>query len=115
MSTEGNSTTAPTPVTVDDINSVNSSEQEKLTHCKWTMAVRNYVSTDLFRYVQFVNRDRDIEFGSGIQKIVCKACNIPVAFQMKYWSNHGSDEVLEVLRRKRQTVSSSFRTKFCSK
>jgi hypothetical protein len=79
------------------------------------MAVRNYVSTDLFRYVQFVNCDRDIEFGSGIQKIVCKACNIPSGEQLEYWSNHGSDEVLEVLRRKRQAVATSFKSRFSNK
>ncbi len=99
---------------VDD-DSVEASEQRKLTHRKWTMAVRNYVSTDLFKYVQFVNRDRDIEFGSGIQKVVCKACHIPVTEQQEYWSNHGSDEVMEVLRGKRQTVTTSFKARFVSK
>ena len=115
MSVEGNSSVAITaPNTVDDSESVNTAQQWKLTHRKWTLAVRNYVSTDLFRYVQFVNRDKDIEFGSGIQKIVCNACNIPVSFQLKYWVNHGSDEVMEVLRRKRQTVTTSFKSRFIS-
>ena len=115
MAVAGNSTPARTPNMVDDSESVSNSQQDKLTHRKWTMSVRNYVSTDLFRYVQFINRDGDIEIGSGIQKIVCKACNIPVQDQMKYWSNHGSDEVMEVLRRKRQTVATSFKSKFSSK
>ena len=112
MVTEGNLSNISNQV---DDDSVEASEQRKLTHWKWTMAVRNYVSTDLFKYVQFVNRDRDIQFGSGIQKVVCKACNIQGAEQQEYWSNHGSDEVMEVLRRKRQTVATSFKARFGSK
>jgi hypothetical protein len=112
MVTEGNLSNISHQV---DDDSVAASEQKRLTHRKWTMAVRNYVSTDLFKYVQFINRDSDIAYGSGIQKIVCKACNIPETEDLEYWSNHGSDEVMEVLRRKRQTVATSFKARFGSK
>lgn len=77
--------------------------------------MRLYVAGDLFRYVQFINRDRDIEFGSNIQKIVCKECNIPELEQREYWSACGIDEVLLVLRRKRQAVSTSMKARFGSK
>jgi hypothetical protein len=96
-------------------DSMAGAEQRKDTHQKWNMAVRSYVSTSLFRYVQFVNRDRDIEWGSPIQKIVCKACNIPRAEQTEYWNNYGADAVLEVMRRKRQSVTTSMRNRFSSK
>ena len=86
MSGESGNVGEMTPNTVNDRDSVNTNQQRKLTQWKWTIAVRSYVSTDLFRYVQFVNRDEDIEFGSGIQKAVCKACNIPENEQLRYWS-----------------------------
>jgi hypothetical protein len=65
--------------------------------------------------VQFVNRERDIQFGSGIQKIVCKECNIPTTEQQEYWNTCGSDEVLEVLARRRQAVTTSLKARFRSK
>ncbi len=37
---------------------------------RWSHAVQDYVSVDLFRYVQFINREEDVMFGSGIQRIV---------------------------------------------
>jgi hypothetical protein len=112
MATDHDSLDGNAPNTVDN-DSLDT--QKKLTHGRWTITVRNYVSSDLFRYVQFVNCDRDIEFGSGIQKIVCKQCSIPPGDQLEYWSNYGSDEVLEVLRRKRQAIATSFKTRFGSK
>ena len=97
----------------DSVNAANG--QRTALYQSWTITVRAYVGTDLFRYVQFVNRDRDVEYGSSIQKIVCKQCNILPANQQEYWVGHGMDVVLEVLRRKRQAVTTSFRTRFASK
>jgi hypothetical protein len=77
--------------------------------------VHDYVSFDLFRYVQFINREDEIVIGSDIQKVVCKACGIPENDQLEYWNDIGCDKVQEVLRRKRQTVASSFRSQFESK
>jgi hypothetical protein len=82
---------------------------------RWSHAVQDYVSVDLFRYVQFINREEDVMFGSGIQKIVCKACRIPGNDQLEFWTNVGSDKVQEVMKRKRQTVATSFRLQFESK
>jgi hypothetical protein len=113
-STVGNSNIARV-LTAEDSDSMDTTAQKRLTHQKWNMAVRSYVCTSLFRYVQFVNRDRDIEWGSAIQKIVCKACNIPTAEQIEYWNNFGADAVLEVMRRKRQSVTTSMRNRFSSK
>jgi hypothetical protein len=99
----------------NDNDSIFTPSQREQTHRRWNMAVRSYVSTELFRYVQFVNRERDIEFGSAIQKIVCKACNIPTPQQQQYWNSFACDEVLEVLRRKRQSVAMSMKNRFSSK
>jgi hypothetical protein len=113
-STQGNSNVTSV-ASEQQGDSTESAAQRKKTHQKWNMAVRSYVSASLFRYVQFVNRDRDIEYGSPIQKIVCKACNIPLAEQIEYWNNYGADAVLEVMRRKRQSVTTSMRNRFSSK
>jgi hypothetical protein len=102
-----------TPHQVDN-DSVNTEEEKKRWHQRWTGAVRLYVGGSLFRYVQFVNRDTDIEFGSNIQKVVCTRCNIPTGDQQEYWNDCGSDEVLEVLRRKRQAVATSLKARFGS-
>jgi hypothetical protein len=97
-----------------DDEGLNDQTRKRQLHLRWTVAVRLYVAGDLFRYVQFINRDRDIEFGSNIQKIVCKECNIAELEQMEYWSACGIDEVLLVLRRKRQAVSTSMKARFGS-
>jgi hypothetical protein len=82
---------------------------------RWSHAVHDYVSADLFRYVQFINREEEVMFGSDIQKVVCKACCIPGNDQLEFWNNTGCNKVQEVMRRKRQTVASSFRSQFESR
>jgi hypothetical protein len=106
-----NEDTTPHPV---DNDSVNTDDQKKIIHKRWTQAVRQYVGGSLFRFVQFVNRDTDIDFGSSIQKAVCTQCNIPTGDQQEYWNDCGCDEVLEVLRRKRQAVATSLKARFGS-
>jgi hypothetical protein len=87
----------------------------ELRHKRWSHAVHDYVATDLFRYVQFINRDEDVMFGSSIQKVVCKACGVPPGDQLQFWTNVGNEKVKEVMKRKRQTVTTAFRMKFESK
>jgi hypothetical protein len=82
---------------------------------RWSHAVKNYVGNELFRYVQLINRDSDIEYGSSIQKVVCKQCSIPTQNQQEYWNIRGCDEVVQVLRRKRQSVTTCFKLRFASK
>ncbi len=52
-------------------------ESRDLRYNRWNHAVHDYVSVDLFRYVQFINREEEVMYGSDIQKVVCKACRIP--------------------------------------
>ncbi len=91
------------------------SEETVTRYKRWGGTVHDYVAVDLFRYVQFINREEDVMFGSGIQKIVCKACRIPGNDQLEFWTNVGSNKVQEVLKRKRQTVATSFGSQFESK
>jgi hypothetical protein len=95
--------------------STSTEEQVRQKHERWSTTVRVYVAGDLFNYVQFVNRDSDIEYGSSIQKVVCSRCNIPESEEQEYWSADGSDQTLEVLRRRRQAVSTSLKGRFRSK
>jgi hypothetical protein len=99
---------------VVDTDSVDTENKESR-YVRWRHAVHKYVLVDLFRYVEFINREEDVMFGSGIQKIVFKACRIPGNDQLKFWTNVGSDKVQEVMKRKRQTVATSFRSQFESK
>ena len=100
----------------DDHESVSLTvEQTKMKHMRWTVAVRLYVAKDLFKYVQFVNRDIDIDYGSSIQKVVSAECNIPQGGQMEYWNECGCEEVMLVLKRKRQAVNTSIKERFRSK
>jgi ethanolamine utilization protein EutP (predicted NTPase) len=90
-------------------------ESRNLRYDRWNHAVHDYVSVDLFRYVQFINREEEVMYGSDIQKVVCKACRIPENDRIEFWNDTGCDKVKEVLRRKRQTITSSFRSQFESK
>ena len=93
----------------------NEYREKEMMHGRWGIAVQDYVGTDLFRYVQFINTDDDVMFGSSIQKVVCKACHVPEDDQLEFWTNVGSETVQKVLKRKRQTITTSFRQKFESK
>ena len=109
---ESSSTPGHLPHAVDNDSVTSSESQKRLKFGRWTVAVRQYVTTTLFRYVQFVNRDGDIEHGSSIQKIVCKECNIPPLDQIEFWNACGREDVLETLRRKRQGVATAFKTRY---
>jgi hypothetical protein len=112
--TQMTSQVGPPAAAVVDTDSVENENKESR-YVRWSHAVQDYVSVDLFRYVQFINREEDVMFGSGIQKIVCKACRIPENDRLEFWTNVGSDKVQEVMKRKRQTVATSFRSQFESK
>jgi hypothetical protein len=58
-------------------------ETKDLRYERWSHAVHDYVTVDIFRYVQFINREEEVMFGSDIQKVVCKACRIPRNNQLK--------------------------------
>ena len=90
-------------------------ESREQDHQRWCLAVENYVSLDLYKYLQFVNRDKDIGVGSQIQKIVCNACTIPDKEQVQFWTSMGADEVLTTINWKRQSVTNSIQTQFESK
>ena len=74
-----------------------------------------YVYFELYKYIQFVNRDADIEYGSNVQKIVCGYLDIPELDRLRFWTNEGEKTTLEALWRKRQTISNAFWKKFESK
>jgi hypothetical protein len=65
----------------------------KLRHGRWGIAVQDYVGGDLFRYVQFINNDEDVMYGSSIQKVVCKACGVPEDDHLEFWTNVGNETV----------------------
>lgn len=113
MASVGGNSAAGLSVQEDDATLV--SEMKESRHERWGQVVHDYVAATLFRYVQFINREEVVMYGSGIQKIVCKACQIPVDEQLEFWTNVGRDMVEEVLRRKRQTMATSFRSQFESK
>jgi hypothetical protein len=83
---------APVPLNTVDTVSVHSEELKIMHHLRWTMAVRQHVFVDLFKHVQFVNRDEDMQRGSGMQRVVCKTCNIPADERQACWESHGRDE-----------------------
>ena len=54
---------------------------------RWSHTVLDYVSVDLFRYVQFINREEEVMFGIDIQKVVYEKT---VVFQKMTNSNSGT-------------------------
>ena len=70
---------------------------------RWSLALQDYVSKDLYRYIQFVNCDEDCMCGSSLQSIVCARLRIPEEDQVDFWTNVGADKCVEIL--KRQTTN----------
>jgi hypothetical protein len=82
---------------------------------RWNQALSQYVYYELYKYIQFVNRDEDIQYGSELQDLVCEYLDIPETDRLRFWTNEGEKTTLEALRRKRQTISNAFRKRFESK
>ena len=93
----------------------NEGRELELRYSSWNHAVQDYVGSDLFRYVQFINNNKDVMFGSAIQRVVCTQCGFPECDRLEFWTNVGDDTVQKVLRRKRQSITTSFQLKFESK
>jgi hypothetical protein len=63
-------------------------ETNDLRYERWSHTVHDYISVDLFRYVQFMNREEEeVMFGIDIQKVVYEK---PVVFQEMTNSNSGT-------------------------
>jgi hypothetical protein len=62
-------------------------ETNDLRYQRWSHAVHDYVYVDLFRYVQFINREEEVMYGIDIQKVVYEK---PVVFQKMTNSNSGT-------------------------
>ena len=73
----------------------------------WYSHLPNY---ELYKYIQFVNHNEDIQYGSDIQKVVCELLEIPTDHTLTFWNNEGEKKTLEAL--KRQTISNAFRKRF---
>ena len=41
------------------------------------MCISEYVAKDVDKYVQFINTDEDLEYGSKLQRIICETLSIP--------------------------------------
>jgi hypothetical protein len=54
---------------------------------RWSHTVLDYVSTDLFRYVQFIIREEEVMFGIDIQRVEYEKT---VVFQKMTNSNSGT-------------------------
>jgi hypothetical protein len=77
-------TTAGGPSAADADTVSIETETKDLRYERWSHAVHDYVTVDIFRYVQFINREEEVMFGSDTQKVVCKACRIPRNNQLKF-------------------------------
>jgi hypothetical protein len=79
---------------------------------RWAVGTAHYINWELYKYIQFVNRDEDIEHGSQVQKLVCRHLDIPDEDTLRFWNTEGEKCTLEALKRKRQTIANAFRKRF---
>jgi hypothetical protein len=79
---------------------------------RWAVGTAHYINYELYKYIQFVNRDEDIQYNSDLQKIICKHLEIPMEDRLKFWNSEGEKCTLEALKRKRQTIGNAFRKRF---
>ncbi len=108
-----------TPNNRDDADAVeaeivDTEEERKLKYERWNTVVHRHAGLELFRCVQFINRDTEIAFGSQIQKVVCKQCAIPRKEEEECWASSGREEVLMATGRRRQAVTASMKARFGS-
>jgi hypothetical protein len=79
---------------------------------RWAVGAVHYINFELYKYIQFVNRDEDIQYGSSLQVLVCGHLEIPEVDKLKFWNAEGERCTLEALKRKRQTIGNAFRKQF---
>ena len=78
----------------------------------WKVAVGDFCGRVLFQYVQFIASLEEIEYGSKVQQVVCNSLKIQDSYHKSFWDRVGMRECKEALRRKRQTITLSMKTKF---
>ena len=76
---------------------------------RWAVGATHYINYELYKYIQFVNRDEDIQYGSTLQILVCEHLEIPDGDRLKFWNIEGEKCTLEALKRKRQMIGNAFR------
>jgi hypothetical protein len=79
---------------------------------RWAVGAAHYINYELYKYIQFVNRDEDIQYGSSLQTLICEHLEIPDGDRLKFWNIEGEKCTLEALKRKRQTIGNAFRKRF---
>ena len=82
---------------------------------RWAQGTSQYINYELYKYIQFVNRDEDIRYGSDVQQLVCDHLEIPDVDGRRFWNNVGERTTIEALKRKQQTIGNAFRKRFESK
>ena len=89
--------------------------EKEIRYERWSLALQDYVSKELYKYIQFVNSDEDCMCGSRLQAIVCARLQIPEDARLEFWNRVGEDRCVETLKRKRQTVACAMKLQFESK
>ena len=82
----------------------------------WKEAVASYVRSSIFPRKQWV-KDNEIEWGSGIQKIICKMTlgRFPAKWE-EFWDEQGGMEVVrKTIGRRRQSFADGQKKNFWSK
>ena len=76
----------------------------------WARSTKEFVQKTLFPYIIFTNKDDKIRFGSDIQKIVCKSCDVREEYQELFWNEMGGQTVCRhAMGQRRTTVSNAVR------
>ena len=79
---------------------------------KWELCTMECINKEVYKYVQFINKDEDVEFGSKLQVIICNRIHVPSEYQQGFWRNWGAYAAVKSLKRKRQTLSNALCKRF---
>jgi hypothetical protein len=82
---------------------------------RWDTYVTTVVSTKIFKYIQFVNNNDEVEYGSVFQTTVCQEVNIPDNLQAAYWTPRGMRVATTALNRRRTSAAQAMKRQFDSK
>jgi hypothetical protein len=80
----------------------------------WTEAVKRVANQSVYKVISFVTNSSDTEYGSKLQRMVCKDIGIPESVAEEFWIMEGNYALDEAIRRKRNTLTTALCNRFAA-
>ena len=79
---------------------------------KWQELLVRYCHCELFKFMQFISSDTELEMGSLCQRLCCNELRVDRENVLYFWEKVGQNTIRNECRKFRQARSTNFQRKF---